>query len=103
MALTPTGFSNPYIAWEETRKFEAGIDLGILKDHILLNAAYYQNRSSNQLSTIALPSQTGFGSIATNFPALIQNTGWEFQINFSSIGSKLFKWNSSINLTIARE
>jgi hypothetical protein len=37
-----------------------------------------------------------------NFPALIQNTGWEIELSGDVIKSKQFNWNASINLTIPR-
>ncbi len=94
--------SNPLIAWEETRKLEGSLDLGILKDRLLLNVTYYKNRSSNQLTNLTIPITTGFSVIASNFPALIQNTGWEFQLSVANVGSKIFNWSSSINMTVAR-
>ncbi len=100
--LIPSGFFNPYLAWEETKKIEGGLDLGFFKDMILLNASFYYNRSSNQLLPYILPSVTGFSSIQDNFPATVQNSGWEFSLNTTIVKSKNFNWTSSMNLTIPR-
>ncbi len=99
--LQVRGLPNPYLQWEETRKLQFGLDLGFLKDRILLTMNYVHNRSSNELLPYSLPIITGFTNIgATNFPATIQNTAWEFALNTTNIKSKNFTWNSSINLTI---
>lgn len=92
--------ANPYLQWEETRKWQFGLDLGFWNDKILLNATYARNRSSNQLLGYQLPSITGFDNIVQNFPATVQNTSWEFSLNISNIKGEEFNWSSSINLTI---
>lgn len=93
---------NPYLQWEETRKFQAGLETGFLNDRILFNLTYYLNRSSNQLQTYALPIITGTAAITTNFPATIQNYGWEITLNTTNIKRNHFSWTSSLNLTIPK-
>jgi TonB-linked SusC/RagA family outer membrane protein len=102
VGLTPTNLYNPGLAWEETRKLEAGLDLGFLKDRILLNGSYYRNRSSNQLLFYTLSTVTGFPSIPANFPAIVQNTGLEFSLSTTNVKSNTLSWSSAINLTIPR-
>jgi len=102
-SLEATGLPNPHLQWEETRKLDVGIDLGFFKDQrILLSVDYYRNRSSNQLLGYSLPYVTGFNNIASNFPATVQNTGWEFKVNSSNISTKNFTWVSSFNLSLPR-
>jgi TonB-linked SusC/RagA family outer membrane protein len=98
--LYPTGLYNPELEWELTKKIEGGLDFGFVKDRILINVTYYLNRSSNQLLGYALPLVTGFGTIPSNFPATVQNNGWEFILTTTNIKSAGFTWTSSINLTI---
>jgi TonB-linked SusC/RagA family outer membrane protein len=102
LAYQPNRLTNPYLEWEETRKLQFGIDLGFLKDRILLSANYYRNRSSNQLSYYVLPSTTGFQSIAKNLTDEIKNSGWEFTITNTNLQTKDFKWSSCMNLTIPK-
>ena len=49
-----------------------------------------------------LPTTTGFTNIERNFPAVVQNTGWEITINTKNVKTKNFSWTTSINLTIPR-
>jgi hypothetical protein len=100
VSVVPQGLTNPYLQWEETRKLEFGLDLGFLKDRILLNSTYSRNRSSNQLLPYNLPIITGFQSIARNFPATVQNSDWEFILNTVNVKTRSFTWSSRINLTI---
>jgi len=100
--LIVNNLPNPYLQWEETQKLQSGIDLGLFKDRILINANYVHNRSSNQLLSYALPSITGFNGIVENFPATVQNTAWEFALNTTNLKTKDFSWSSSLNLTIPK-
>lgn len=102
VALAPNGIPNPNLKWEETHKMSLGIDIGILKDRILVNASYNRNRSSNELLQYVLPYTTGALGVVSNFPATIQNTSLEFGFNTTNIKSKDFTWNSSFNLTIPK-
>jgi len=101
--LLPTGLPNPYIEWEETKKAEVGVELGLFHDRILVSTNYYHNRSSNELLPYALPNITGFSSISTvNFPATVENTGLEFTLTTSNIKNQTFGWTTNFNLTVPR-
>lgn len=100
--LFPTNIPNPYLKWEETRKWQIGMDLGLFSDRILLGATFARNRSSNQLISYVLPSLSGFQTIVKNLPATIQNTSWEFTLNTVNIKTSHLTWSSSLNLTIPR-
>lgn len=93
---------NPNIHWEETKKFNAGISLGFLKDRILVDAAYFRNRTYDQLLGYRLPFTTGFSSVFLNLPGVVQNTGWEFSLSGAIIKKDKISWSSSVNLTIPR-
>jgi TonB-linked SusC/RagA family outer membrane protein len=100
--ITPAGLPNPYLQWEETRKLQFGLDIGLMQDRITATFNYYHNRSSNQLQLYILPFTTGFGSLQQNLEALIQNTGWEISVNAVNIKKKHFNWTTSINLTLPK-
>jgi TonB-dependent starch-binding outer membrane protein SusC len=102
IGYSPNGLSNPYLQWEETRKLQMGLNLGFFEDRLLLSINRYINRSSNQLQTYALPVTTGFNSIVQNFPALIENSGYEFELNTEIFKEKKFEWDINLNLTIPR-
>lgn len=101
-ALQAYTLGNPYIQWEETRKLNLGIDLGLIKDRILLNLNYYRNRSSNMLIAYALPSFVGFSSVPSNFPATVQNSGLEVSITSENLKTSAFRWSTSLNFTLPR-
>jgi TonB-linked SusC/RagA family outer membrane protein len=100
--LYPTRIHTPDLAWEETRKLEAAIELGFLNDRIILSSSFYRNRSTNQLINFPLPAITGFTQLNKNLDALVQNIGWEFAASTINIQAKSFLWNSSFNFTLNR-
>jgi TonB-dependent starch-binding outer membrane protein SusC len=102
ISLYNLGLSNPLLQWEETRKFNIGAELGFLKNRIDVDINYFRNRSSNQLISNLLPTTVGFSGITQNFPATVQNTGFEILLNLKIIRSKNFAWQSSFNLTTPR-
>jgi TonB-linked SusC/RagA family outer membrane protein len=90
------------LQWEETRKMEAGLELGFLNDKIVVQGAYYRNRSSNQIVGYQLPGTTGFTGISKNLDALVQNSGLEGELKTTNISTKNFKWTTGFNITANR-
>ncbi|PWV54536.1 SusC/RagA family TonB-linked outer membrane protein [Chitinophaga sp. S165] len=102
IGLTPARLFNADFAWELTQKSEAGLELGFLKDKVLLSASYFIYRSSNQLVPYPLPDITGASSIIGNLPAVIRNAGWEFVLSTQYLRQKNFEWASSFNISFGR-
>ncbi|MFC4872112.1 SusC/RagA family TonB-linked outer membrane protein [Negadavirga shengliensis] len=100
--LQPLNLFNPTYGWEENRKLEFAIELGFWNDRLLLSADFFRNTSSNQLVMYRLPYMTGFGSITNNFPASVENKGWEIQLNGEIFKNQNFQWNGSFNITVPR-
>lgn len=100
--LRPTGIFNPEFGWEENKKLEAALELGFFKDRILVNTAWYRNRSSNQLVGIPLAATTGFSELTGNFDAVVENTGLEVDLRTVNIQSQQFSWSTTFNLTVPR-
>jgi TonB-linked SusC/RagA family outer membrane protein len=102
IGLQPTRLFNPDFSWETNKKWEAALDLGVLNDRISLTAAYFKNKSGNQLVGIPLPGTTGFTSILSNFPAEVENSGLELEWNSKNINRANFSWSTSFNITFPK-
>ena len=100
--MQPSRLFNPNFSWEENKKLELAIETGFFRDRILLTAAWYRNRSSNQLVGIPLPGTTGFSSIQANLDATVENRGWEFSILAEIFRKRDFKWSTSFNISLNR-
>ncbi|MCJ8208864.1 SusC/RagA family TonB-linked outer membrane protein [Mucilaginibacter sp. RS28] len=100
--LYPSNVPNPNLHWETNKKLDIAIELGFLKDRIYVKADYFRNRSSDQLLPVSLPTQAGMSSYTDNFPAVVQNYGYEFELNTTNVKLKDFRWSTAFNLTIQR-
>lgn len=100
--IQPTRLFNANFSWESNKKLEAAIDFGLLHDRIFLTTAWYRNRSSNQLVGIPQPGSTGFTSIQSNLDAVVQNTGWEFELRLVPFERKDLGWQVNLNLSIPK-
>ena len=87
-ALTPLIDPNPKFRWQSDRKLEAAVNLGLFKDKVNIQVAWYRNRCGNQLVPFPTPYFTGFNFVIENSPALIQNVGWEFTVSANLIKTK---------------
>src|SRR5690606_10621049 len=96
------GLFNPEFGWEENRKLEMALELGFFEDRFLLNTSWYRNRSSNQLVGIPLAATTGFSELTGNFDALVENSGFEFDLRSVNFQSNAFTWSTTVNLTIPK-
>jgi TonB-linked SusC/RagA family outer membrane protein len=100
-ALSPTSLFRPDLHWERNKKLEFGLDLGFLNDRLLLNLAWYRNRSNDPLVQYPLPTTTGFSTITANLNSVVvENTGYEITLNTVNIRKTNFDWNTSFNITI---
>lgn len=102
IGLEPTRLYNPNFSWEINKKLEVALETGFFSDRIFLTAAWYRNRSSNQLIGIPLPATTGFTSISANLEAAVQNSGLEFTLRTVNFNGSNFKWSSNFNISIAK-
>lgn len=101
-ALVPNNLFNADYAWERNNKFEVSVDLGFWKDRVLFSGGYFQNRSGNQLIRYRLPYMTGFSDVIANFPATVENKGWEFSLTANPFQNTRFRWESNFNISIPK-
>lgn len=101
-SLYPSRLFNPYFSWEKTTKLELALETGFVDDRVQFNAAWYRNRSGNQLVGIPLPATTGFSSIQANLPATVENEGLELELNATPVNAENFSWHSNFNISIPK-
>lgn len=100
--LVPSRLYNPDFSWEKTRKLETALELGFLKNRLNISVSWYRNTSSNQLVGYQLPAITGFTSVLANMNAVVENKGWELDLNARPISGELLKWSSGFNISIPK-
>lgn len=100
--VSPGQIANPDLTWEKNIKTEVALELGFFNNKIDLNISYYRNVSSNQLIGKTFPLSVGTGGLIVNLPAVVKNTGWEFDSTIKLINGKKFDWSTGLNLTIPK-
>lgn len=95
--LAPSQLSNPDLTWETTTQYNAGIDLSLLKNRIVVTAdAYYKKTTNLYVSGSGLvPLSSGYASVSENIGSL-ENKGFELTLNTDNIKSKHFTWRSTL-------
>ncbi len=93
---------NPELSWEQSTKLEVGLSLGFFKDRIEVEVSRYKNLASKQLIPFSLSTITGFSSILRNLDAVVQNKGWEIQLNTVNVQTRNFSWRTGFNITSSR-
>lgn len=100
--LKPNRVHNSTFRWETSYKTDIALELGLWNNQLFLSANYYLNRSRDQLVNYALPQSTGFATYQANLPAVVQNRGWEFQLNGTLLQRKHLQWSLDLNLTLPK-
>lgn len=102
IGLQPARLYNAAFRWETNRKFEVALELGFLRDRIMLTTAAYRNLSANQLVGVPLPGTTGFTEIQSNLDATVVNSGLEVTLRTVNVEGKDFEWATNFNFSMAR-
>ena len=84
---------DPNLKPERTREVEVGFNVGLFKNRINLDVAYYDKLTSDQIINVTLPGETGFSSLTTN-AGEVTNEGIEVTLDATPVSlSNGFKWN----------
>ncbi len=87
---------NAQLQWETIKQTDIGIDIGLWKDRVSIEAVAYRSRNTDLLFGNPLPQVTGFGSQISNLGEIL-NEGLELTINTRPIVRENLVWNLSVN------
>ena len=96
---------NENLKWEETKTFNAGLDVGILKGRVNLSVDYFSKLTDKILFPLGSSDPVGPNSPIkwVNLPdAEILNSGLEFAINADIIRKKDFSLGINLNMTFLK-
>lgn len=100
--ITPLGSLhavNPEYQWQTNKKLEFGASLSVLNDRINMEYNYYRNRCDNQLTDYPTPIFSGFNTVVANWPASLQNSGWEVSVSAKILEKENFSWSVNFNIS----
>lgn len=102
--LGATGVGNADLQWETSKKYDAGIELGIWKNRFTFTGDWFLNDVNNLVLAVPTPLSAGIaGSTGTSGGAISQNVGTlrnngiELSLSANIIAKKDFSWSASFN------
>ena len=93
--------ANPNLRWEKTAQTDVGLELGLFKGRVSLEADYYYRLTTDMLLDAPVPRTSGYGTIRRNVGSM-ENTGFEFGLNTVNIRQNNFTWNTTFNISFNR-
>lgn len=102
----PLGIANPDLKWETTTQLDIGLDFGILNNRLNFTLDYYYKETTDLLlnqviSMVNNPNQNHDPSITKNIGSL-QNTGFEFSVDYQPSFNSELKWSINLNGTFQK-
>ena len=96
--------ANPALKWEETRKFDVGLDTKLFNNHIDFTSDFFIESRYNLLITdLPVSGITGVGAPGTRAPVqnagALVNKGLELSLGYNGKVGKDFTFNANINYT----
>ncbi len=95
MAFIDRTVPNLNLLPELVNSFEAGLELKFFMDRLGIDATYYDSRSHNQITNMPVSAASGYYTAIVN-SGIIQNKGWELQLNASPLRNRKFQWDLNI-------
>lgn len=90
---------NSNLKWETSKKFDAGVNFGILRDRINVEATYFKNNISNLILNVPQAPSTGLPTSVPSNVGKMYNKGIEIALNIIPVETKKFVWTVNFNYT----
>ncbi len=97
-AYSKSNLGNAGLKWETTVSWNAGIDLGLLRNRINIVADYYYKKTSDLLLYLPVNSSTGLTSQLMNAGNVV-NRGIELSIDATLLHRHNLLWKAGFNIT----
>lgn len=98
--FVPNRVANDKLGWETTHQYDAGLDVGFLKNRVQLTLDAYYKKTQDLLLNVEIPWTSGYATSLQNYGS-VANRGFELGLNTVNLDGKL-KWNSSLNISVNR-
>ncbi len=89
---------NPFLKWETTRSYNAGVDFGFFKNRLTGTVEYYQTKTDDLLVNKKINSNLGYTYMYENL-GQTKSTGYEVSVAYDVVRNNKFHWNLSANVT----
>jgi len=93
--FTLKGLYNSGLKWEVEKQINAGLDLSMFRERLIVNTDWYSTRTEDMITITSLPAYYGFDKYISNGGSC-QNNGFEFNI-YGKLIDRAFTWEISAN------
>ncbi|MEJ2882474.1 SusC/RagA family TonB-linked outer membrane protein [Pedobacter sp. GR22-6] len=104
LGVQQNALGNPDLEWQQTNKYNLGLELALFKSRVTLEADVYLEKTSNLLSSLELPYSNGFTSYNENIGQL-ETRGFELRATTMLIknDARGISWSLTGNLVHNRD
>lgn len=95
-------YGNTALKWQNTLKYNIGLDMTVWKNIITLNLDAYLERTENLLMDVDVAPSTGFTSYKENMGSL-DNKGIEARLRLNLLRGNDKDWNWNVTVSVAHE
>jgi TonB-linked SusC/RagA family outer membrane protein len=98
--IAVNAIGNTDLQWETSKKYDAGIEVGLLRGRMNLTADWFLNDVDNLVLNVPTPLSAGIpgNSIPQNVGTL-QNRGIELALDAAIVRNSSFNWNINVNFS----
>ncbi len=97
-AIAPTKIELTNLKWESVASWDIGIDLGLFKERVYLEANIYEKTTKDILfENYNIPSSTGYDILGFYNGGRMSNRGWELMADFKLIKKENWWWSLDFN------
>ena len=89
---------NDDLKWEKTAQYDFGLELGLIKNRISVEADIYYRKTTDMLLEAPVPATSGYLNIRKNIGSM-ENRGLEIGLNTVNIETKNFTWSTTFNIS----
>lgn len=75
---------NDDLKWEKTNTFNAGANIGLLKNLVVLRISWYDKKTIDLITDVTIPTSSGFKSYKDNLGE-VRNRGFELDLNLKAL------------------
>ncbi len=91
---------NPELQWEQSKKFDIGLELGLFKNRVNLTVDYFKSVLDKLVIFIPTPYSAGVpGNTIPLNTAKVVNNGIELSLDATVARCKNFQWDMNVNYT----
>ena len=93
------GYGNPKLKWQNTKAYNAGLDLTMFSNRIQLFFDIYSKTTDNLLLPVDVAPSSGFASYTENVGES-RNNGWEGRLRLTWVDNKIHRINWSTTFAV---